>query len=131
MSCGSPSDELVRWESSEWRTSEAVPGVRFLVRRPSLIKRAELTRRVRALVEEMSCRAGGETPEDRLRAAELEIEADTIYVEWGVLEVRGMEIDGKAATVAAVLASGPEALGREMAAAVRAELMLTGDERKN
>lgn len=131
MSCGLPSDEVVRWESAVWRASETMPGARFKVRRASLAGRAELTRRVRRLVEEMECRAAGESAEDRLMAAELEAEADRVYVEWGVVEVAGLEIDGEPASVAAVVKQGPEALSREMARAVRQEVTLTEDERKN
>jgi hypothetical protein len=131
MSFGSPSDEAVKWESTVWRASETMPGARFRVRRASLARRAELTRRVRGLVEELACRAAGDGPEEKLAAVELELEADRVYVEWGVLEVSGLEIDGEAASVAAVVEKGPEGLCREMAAAVRAELSLSGNERKN
>lgn len=108
-----------------------MPGARFRVRRASLARRAELTRRVRGLVEELACRAAGDGPEEKLAAVELELEADRVYVEWGVLEVSGLEIDGEAASVAAVVEKGPEGLCREMAAAVRAELSLSENERKN
>jgi hypothetical protein len=61
----------------------------------------------------------------------LELAADRVYVEWGVLEVAGLEIDGVASTVGMAVELGPEVLCREMAGAVRAELTLNEDERKN
>ncbi|HRJ20541.1 MAG TPA: hypothetical protein PLF84_15935 [Bryobacteraceae bacterium] len=131
MSCGLPSGEQVQWESAFWRASEEMPAVRYRVRRASLARRAELTRRVRGLVEELACRAAGEGAVERLAAAELELEADRIYVEWGVLELAGLVIDGEAASVGAVVEKGPEGLCREMAAAVRSELTLSEGERKN
>lgn len=131
MKYGSPSDEPVRWESAIWKNSDKYPGVRYRVRRVSLTGRAELTRRVRGLLEELGCRAAGDSPEDQLAAVQLELEADRIYTEWGVLEIEGLKVDGAPATVAACLAKGPELLCREMAAAVREELALTEDERKN
>lgn len=131
MSCGSRSGEAVEWGSSVWLESKRVPGVRFRVRRATLAGRAELTRRVRGLLEELACRAAGEAPAERLAALELELEADRIYVDWGVLEVQGLRIDGRDAAVGAAISDGPEALCREMAAAVRSELSLSEEERKN
>lgn len=131
MSSGLHSVEAVRWESSVWRASARMPGVRFRVRRPSLSARGELTRRVRGLLEELAFQAAGETPSEKLAAVQLQVEADRTYIEWGVLELEGLELDGSPATVASCVESGPELLCREMAEAVREELTLNELERKN
>lgn len=131
MSFGSHSAEPLKWESAVWKSSNSYPGVSYRVRRASLTGRAELTRRVRGLIEELGCRAAGDSAEDRLAAVQLELEADRIYMEWGVLEIGGLELDGAPATVTGCIAKGPELLCREMAAAVREELALTENERKN
>lgn len=131
MSSGLHSVEAVRWESSVWRASARMPGVRFRVRRPSLSARGELTRRVRGLLEELAFQAAGETPSEKLAAVQLQVEADRTYIEWGVLELEGLELDGSPATVASCVERGPELLCREMAEAVREELTLNELERKN
>jgi len=131
MNFGFHSGEHVNWESSSWREAKSLPGVRYLVRRPSLAKRAELTRLVRGKIEQLAFRNAGETLEDRLLATELELAIDRLYVEWGVIEIVGLEIDGEPATVNSALDQGPETLSREMASAVREELMITEAERKN
>ena len=131
MSCTSRSGEPVRWESAAWHESAELPGVRFQVARPSLMRRAELTRRVRDLVERARCHAASESPEERLSAAILQLEADRIYVEWGLVSIEGLQIDGVAATTETLLDRGPEAFCREIAERVRHESALTEDERKN
>ncbi|MBI5280515.1 MAG: hypothetical protein HY858_02445 [Candidatus Solibacter usitatus] len=123
--------EAVRWQSSEWAESQSVPGVRLRVARLSLAGRAEIARRVRSLLAELEYKAAGESAEDRLEAAVLEARIDQTYVEWGLLEVSGLEIDGAPATVGALVERGPESLAQEAARLVRRQCGLTEDERKN
>jgi hypothetical protein len=54
-----------------------------------------------------------------------------LYLEWGLLEVQGLSIDGEAATPELLIAKGPEALSEEVVDSIRAELELSEDERKN
>lgn len=131
MSFTSHSDEAVRWQSAVTVESKEFPGVRLRVARPSLMRRADLTRRVRELVEKAQCLAAGDQPSEKLSAAMLSLEADRVYVEWGVLEVQGLAIDDEPATVRALIERGPETLCREAAEAVRREAGLSEDERKN
>ena len=131
MRCTSHSGEPLRWESTAWHESGEFPGVRYEVARPSLMRRAELTRRVRDLVERAQCHAASESPEERLSATILQLEADRVYVEWGLVSIEGLLIDGVAATTEALLDRGPEALCREIAERVRRESALSEDERKN
>lgn len=127
----SHSAEVVRWASREWVDSRVAPGVRFAVAKMSLARRAEISRRMRGLLGELECRAAGEGMTDRLAATELEARIERVYVEWGLEELTGLEIDGEAATVEVVVERGPEGLCREMAAAVRRQCHLSGEERKN
>ncbi|MGC4052236.1 MAG: hypothetical protein QM757_23110 [Paludibaculum sp.] len=53
-----------------------------------------------------------------------------MYVEWGLLTVTGLTIDGAAATVECLVAR-PESLCREIAGCVRQQCHLGGEERKN
>lgn len=127
----SHSVELVEWASSEWVDSRVAPGVRFAVAKISLARRAEISRRMRGLMSELEFQAAGPGLTDRLAATETEARIDRVYIEWGLLEVTGLEIDGVAATVESLVEKGPEVLCREIAGCVRKHCHLSGEERKN
>ncbi|MBN9658671.1 MAG: hypothetical protein J0H49_10875 [Acidobacteria bacterium] len=127
----SHSVEQVEWASSEWVDSRLVPGVRFAVAKISLARRAEISRRMRGLMSELEFQSAGQGLTDRLAATEMEARIDRVYIEWGLQEVTGLEIDGAAATVETVVERGPEALCREIAACVRKQCHVSGEERKN
>jgi len=74
--------------------------------------------------------AGGSISE-RISSAVLANEIDRIYVEWALLEVSGLSIDGEPATTGSLLERGPLALVQEVIAAIKGECGLTDDERKN
>jgi hypothetical protein len=126
-----PSAEGLKWESGVWQESRLHAGVRFRTLRMSLARRADLTRRVRGLLERLEFHGAGEGPADKLEAGLLELEIDRTYIEWGLLELEGLEIDGGPASVRALVERGPEELCREIAAAIRASCGLTEAERKN
>lgn len=121
----------MNYESTVTKDSGTCPGVRFVVLRPSLAKRAEITARVRQLLAEHEYRAAGEGMEDRLAAAELESRIDALYIEWGLVRVENLRIDGEECTPRLLIDRGPEELAREVAAAIRSECGLSGEERKN
>ncbi len=121
----------MEYESTVTRESSLYQGVRFVIRRPSLQRRAEITRRVRQLAAELEFRAAGESLEDRLRGAELESRIDGAYLEWGLERIEGLVVDGESCTAQLLMERGPEDLAREIAAAIRGECRLSGDERKN
>jgi hypothetical protein len=120
-----------QYASSEWRNAESVPGVRYEIAKVSLARRAEITRRVRSLLAELEYHSAGSGVEDRLAAAEAASRVDRVYVEWGLLRVEGLEIDGEPCGVAALVERGPEELCREIAAAIRRQCRLSEEERKN
>ncbi len=126
-----PSVETVKYASSEWCESSTMPGVRYEIAKVSLVRRTEITKRVRALLTELEYRKAGAELEDRLGASELESAIDRVYVEWGLLRVSHLEIDGEEAGVAALVQRGPERLCREIAASIRKQCSLSEDERKN
>ncbi len=119
------------YESTVARESSLYKGVRFFIRRPSLQRRAEITRKVRQLAAELEFRTAGESLEDRLRGAELESRIDAAYLEWGLERIEGLAVDGEDCTAKILLERGPEDLAREIAAAIRSECRLSEDERKN
>ena len=73
----------------------------------------------------------GEDAREKLEAAVLAAEIDRAYLEWGLVAIEGLEIDGEAATPAALIGRGPLDLATEILARIKAECGLSEDERKN
>ncbi|MBL8179950.1 MAG: hypothetical protein JNK48_35045 [Bryobacterales bacterium] len=58
-------------------------------------------------------------------------EMATAIVDWGVVDVSGLVIDGVPASKELLLSSGPEALVLEIVGELQKQLSLSEDERKN
>jgi hypothetical protein len=58
-------------------------------------------------------------------------EIDKLYLEWGLIRVNGIDLDGEPASKEKLIASGPEDLCREILAAIRRECGLSEEQRKN
>jgi hypothetical protein len=119
------------WDSSELVRSAAHPEVVFVVARMSFGRRLELMRRVRDLALRAEFFEAGCDEKNRMEASLLGAEIDRLYIEWGLEEIRGLELDGLAATPRALVERGPEVLFREALEAVRHECGLSEQERKN
>lgn len=128
--CTLPSAE-VAYESSRRVESTSVTGVAFTVRRISLGRRIALTKAIREVGRRLEFLEAGQSIEERVEAQLVRAEIDRVYLEWGIAAVEGFAIDGEPATVASLIEKGPEALVREMVAAIQRECGLTQDERKN
>jgi hypothetical protein len=124
------SESAATHSSLAWLESQTMPGVRFAVRRISLAHRLELTRRLRELTLRYEFLNAGETS-DQLEAAMSDLLVRKLYIEWGLTEIQGLVIDGEPATTALLIQKGPENLTGEIIAAIRQEIELTEDERKN
>jgi hypothetical protein len=121
----------MRYESVRTVESAVMPGVRFRIRKMSLERRVELTRRLGELLKRIEYLEAGREPGERIAAAEAASEVERIHLEWGLEGIEGLEIDGKPATAETLIAAGPEALSREILQAIRAECGLSEAERKN
>jgi poly-gamma-glutamate capsule biosynthesis protein CapA/YwtB (metallophosphatase superfamily) len=119
------------WESRLIVVSEAIPGVSFAIARMTFGRRLELMKRVRDLAARIEYFDAGRDEKNRMEASLLGAEMDKVYLAWGLEEVRGLVLDGEAATAAALVERGPEALVHEALAAIKAECGLTETERKN
>lgn len=118
-------------ESSAWFDAETHAGVRYRIARMSLGRRIELARRIREIGRRMEfLEAGGDTRE-KLEAAVLQGEIDRAYLEWGLEEIDGLEIDGAPAITATLIERGPLELAMEIVRRIRAECGLSEQERKN
>ena len=110
--------------------SKAMPGVSYAIRRVSLSQRIELTKKVRDLSLRYEFLQAGDTA-DQLEASLADLLVRRLYLEWGLAELSGLTVDEQPATVEVLIEKGPEALSEEIIAAIRAELGLSEEERKN
>jgi hypothetical protein len=110
--------------------SRVRPGLKFHIARISFSRRLELMRSVRELAKRVEFLSAGTDPADKMDAALLQAEIELLYVTWGVKAVEGLSVDGVAASPE-LLAQGPEDVFREALEAVRREIGLSEEERKN
>ena len=121
----------MNYESVKAVESQAAAGVTFRVARMSFGRRVELMRRVRELARRIEFLEAGQGTGDKMDAALLHAEMDRLFLKWGLLAVSGLDLDGAEATPESLAEAGPEELFREALAAVRAEIGLSAEERKN
>ena len=119
------------WQSRAVVQSESCPGVEFVIARITFGRRLELLKLVRDLAVRLEYFEAGREEKNRIEASLLGAQLDRLYIEWGLEEVRGLEIDGEPATTASLVDRGPEELFQEALAAVKAECALNEQERKN
>ena len=118
------------YSSLLWHESQAMPGVRYAIRRVSLAQRIELTKRVRELSIRHEFLKAGDVP-DQLEGSLADLLVQKLYLEWGLAELGGLTIDDQPATIEALIDKGPEQLSDEIVAAIRGEIGLSEEERKN
>ncbi len=126
----SPSRKLPGYSSLIWHESKTTAGVRYAIRRVSLSQRIDLTRNVRELMLRHEFLKAGDAS-DQLESSLGELLVRKLYVEWGLKEIQGLTIDDEAADMKLLVEKGPEALTEEIATAIRAQLELSEEERKN
>lgn len=106
-------------------------GVRFKVVRMSFGRRLDLARRVRELSQRHEFLVAGAEFHDKVEASILASEIDKLYLEWGLVDVTGLWVDGAPATPEGLIAWGPEDICREALAAVKQACGLSDEDRKN
>ena len=121
----------VPYESTMTLSSRSLEGVEFTIRRLSFARRMELARNVLELSRRFDFRQAGEGIDDTLEANMLNCEIDQLYLRWGLVDIRNLEIDGVAASAEMLIEKGPEKLAREVVTAIKQQCGLTEDERKN
>jgi hypothetical protein len=121
----------VQYESIISLESKAAPGVRFAIHRISFGRRMELSRRVRELSRKAEFLAAGTEVHEKIEANILAQEIDAMYLQWGLVSITGIVIDGEPATAERFLEKGPEELVREVISAIKAQCGLSESERKN
>jgi hypothetical protein len=111
--------------------SQTCHGVRFTITRMSFGRRIELAKRVREIAHKLEFSRASEAAQDAVDAAVIAGEVDRTCLDWGLVKVDGLEIDGVPAKPETLAEAGPEALCREIVTAIKHECGLTEEERKN
>ena len=131
MNSTSRSAEPVSYESRARIESESMPGVAFTLAKISFARRLELARRVREVAQKIEFLDAGTELKDKVESSILGAEIDRMYLDWGLVSMDGLLIDGEPASTANLVERGPETLTREIIDRVRAVCHLSEDERKN
>jgi hypothetical protein len=126
-----PGHEAVEYDSVVSIDSKAAPGVRFAIYRISFGRRMELSRRVREISRKAEFLEAGTDLHEKIEANILAQEIDAMYLQWGLVKVDGLIIDGEAASAVQLLERGPEDLAREVVGAIKEQCGLSEAERKN
>ena len=121
----------MEYTSRVHKQSVKFPGVEFTVARLSLARRIELGQRIREIGFKHDFLAASKSVMDQIDAGLLQRRIDRAYLEWGLLGIRGLAIDGAEATPGSLIDFGPEELVREILGGIRAELQLSEEETKN
>ncbi|MCL5746619.1 MAG: hypothetical protein M1541_22260 [Acidobacteria bacterium] len=121
----------MKYASTFKTKSKNWPEVTLEIAHISFGRRMELTRRIRELARKVEFHEAGGTARDRIEATLLAGEIDRTYLEWGLIGVEGLEVDGSEATPAELIQSGPEGLCQEALNLIKSECGLSEAERKN
>jgi hypothetical protein len=111
--------------------SKAAPGVSFAIHRMSFGRRMDLSRRVREISRKGAFLEAGTEVHEKIEANIMAQEIDAMYLQWGLVSIEGLMIDGELATAARLLDKGPEHLTREIVSAIKEQCGLSEPERKN
>lgn len=121
----------VHYDSVVSIDSKAAPGVKFAIQRISFGRRMELSRQVREISRKAEFLEAGTDLHEKIEANILAQEIDAMYLQWGLVKIDGLIIDGEAAGVEQLLDKGPEDLAREVVGAIKAQFGMSEAERKN
>jgi len=108
-----------------------MPGVELVIFRMTFGRRLELMKSVRDLAARIEYFEAGRDEKNRMEASLLGAQMDRVYLAGGLEEVRGLTVDGAAATPETLVERGPELVVHEALAAIKAECGLSEAERKN
>jgi hypothetical protein len=128
---GIPPKGAVPYDSLMTIDSKAVLGVRFAIHRISFGRRMDLSRRVREISRKAEFLEASTEVHERIEANILAQEIDAMYLQWGLVTIDGLIIDGEPATAMQLLEKGPEDLAHEVVCAIKEQFGLSEAERKN
>lgn len=111
--------------------SRVCAGVEMELKRISFARRSELIAELSPMVAKLEFLAASDKNEDRTASALLRRQISQYLLEWGVVRVVGLEIDGVAASKKDLIESGPEGLVQEAVEELQRQLALSEQEKKN
>lgn len=111
--------------------SARYPGVCFTIRRCSAARRIALIERLAAYASRYEALKASDRMDDRVQAEALRLRMDFEYLDWGLLRLSGMLLDGDAPDAQSLFDRGPELLVAEIIGKIREECELNEGERKN
>lgn len=120
-----------QYDSVSWFDAASAKGVRFAIARISFGRRIEFARRMREIGRKAEFLSASDDTREKLEAAVVSAEIDRAYLDWGLVDVAGLVIDGEVANPATMIEKGPLALAAEILERVKTEWSLSGEERKN
>jgi len=112
-------------------SSRISPDVTVKIRRVSFARRNELTRILAPMAARMKALTASKSAEDLAAAGILRREMANALLDWGLVDVSGLLIDGVAATKQLLLQEGPEELTLEILAELHRQISLGEEETKN
>lgn len=123
--------KIMTYTSTTKLESQICTGVQFTIRRMTLGRRLEMIRQVRDRAKRLTFHIAGDSLEDSMNTNLLVSEIEELYLEWGLVAIEGLQIDGLTADKHLLVSSGPELLCKEIISAIKAEVFLSEAERKN
>ena len=121
----------MEYTSTLRRESATLPGVSFTIARMSLGRRLELAQQIREIGLKAEFLSASTDPRDQVDLAVIERKIECLYLQWGLVTVDGLLIDGEPATRQSLIERGPETLTNEILTCLRGEIALSEEERKN
>lgn len=121
----------LKYESNVRLECASMPGVSYTIQRMSFARRSDLIGRIRDIASPLKYLEASTDFHEQVAANLLAQQVEELYLRWGLVRIHGLTIDGLPADVESLIASGPEALTKEIVAAIKLQCGLTEEERKN
>ena len=121
----------MNYESTWQYVSKTFPGVTVRLKRISFSKRSELTREIAPLAARTKALSASALSEELAEAAALRRTIAGLVLDWGLLEVSGLTIDGVPAKKETLINEGPEELTIEVLQQLQRQISLSEEEIKN
>ena len=121
----------MNYESTWQYASKTFPGVTVRLRRISFSKRSELIREIAPLAARTQALSASSLGDELAEAAVLRRTIANVVLDWGLLEVSGLTIDGIPAKKETLIHEGPEELTLEILQQLKRQVSLSEEEIKN
>src|SRR5690242_19711892 len=98
----------MNYETELTVASKVYHEVTFTISRMSFGRRLDLVKRVRGLAQQLEFFRAGTDAQERVESVLLAAEIEKLYLEWGLIRVNGLDLNGAPASKDEVIACGPE-----------------------